>query len=154
MAEIAEIAGSDSLFVKKFKGNFSGILRWHEFDAFWETLALRSDEDWYIYKIGDAPPETTSSVDQFTTFIAETSQFLRVNHKEKYCGVVYVDDVEEPSFIKIFHPKNLGFGICSIVKNTPLPGWILSRVKPVDLAIPAEPAGIQFKWWNKIIHAF
>jgi len=59
-------------------------------------------------------------------------KLLRREHQEDYCGIVYANDLQTPGSIKIYDPNNLGVS-CGYNDNPPLPGWIMSRIPPVDL---------------------
>jgi len=131
-----------------FCGYLKGIKEWQDLDAFLDTLKSINDGNWYIYTISEQPPETPASTEEFSTFIHDTNQLLRERHKEDYCGIVYVDNIDQPGFIKIYDPDNLGV-VCGFSDNPPLPGWILSRLKPCDLN---EPEPVSF--WKKCLHKF
>jgi len=57
---------------------------------------------------------------------------LTDEHRMRYCGIVYVDDVENPSFVKIFNPNNLGKS-CGGSDYPTIAQWLLSKLKPVDI---------------------
>jgi hypothetical protein len=136
-------------YTDSFKGRFVGIMRWHQLDALWATLRNEAANDWYIYAVGEQPPEQTSNSDQLLSFVDKVDQLLRQEHEEDYCGIVYADDPEKPSFIKIFDPNNLGV-VCGSSDNPPMPGWVLSKIKPVDLPEAFPPPGNRRRWWQKI----
>lgn len=148
-----EALNQDNLYRDAFRGSFSGVLRWHQLDEFWENLrkriAAHVAEDWYIYAVGEEPPNTPSNSEQLLTFITEIDILLHKEHEEEYCGVVYVDDFNLPSFVKIFDPNNLGVS-CGYSDNPPLPGWILSLIPPVDLKVALAPPGNRRRWWKKL----
>ncbi len=139
-------------FYTHFTGSFQGILKWSNLDALWETVKA-SKQAWYIYAIGEQPPEKPATHDDLQHFIEEINRLLRREHGEKYCGIVYTDDIQEPGFIKIFDPNNIGTS-CSIAKTPPLPGWILSVTPPIDLPDKLLQKTFQDKsrkrWWNKL----
>ena len=139
-------------FIDYYRGAFSGILRWNQLDEFWNTLREQADKQWYIYAIGETPPEQPSSQEQLTTFIDEIDKLLRSEHKEDYCGIVYVDNRQAPTFVKIYDPNNLGV-VCGFSDNPPLPGWILSLEKPIDLEAALPPPGNRRRWWQKLFHS-
>ncbi|MES0328617.1 MAG: hypothetical protein ABUK13_10570, partial [Gammaproteobacteria bacterium] len=105
--------------------------------------------DWFIYAVGEVPPEAPASETHLCKFIDEIDVLLRKEHDEDYCGIVYTDNKETPAFIKIFDPNNLGVS-CGFSDNPPLPGWILSRIKPVELEAALNPPNNRRKWWQKI----
>ncbi len=134
-------------FVAAFRGTFYGVLRWPQLDALWQRLRQNA-EGWYVYAVGEPPPVAVSSADDLRIFLDEVDRLLRKEHDEDYCGIVYTDSFEQPSFVKIFDPHNLGVS-CGFSDNPPLPGWILSRLPPVALdALPQT--GSRRRWWQRL----
>jgi len=136
-------------FFTAFRGYLKGIKGWQDLDVFLETLESTNDGNWYIYTVTEQPPASPVSSEQFTTFLHDTHQLLRERHKEDYCGIVYVDNVEQPGLVKIYDPDNLGV-VCGFSDNPPLPGWVLSRLKPCDLNKPEPPES----FWKKCLQKF
>ena len=118
-------------------------------DALWERVRARP-EGWFLYAVGETPPTAAASGEDCTRFVAELDDLLRREHDEDYCGIVYADDLAEPTLIKVYDPHNLGVS-CGFSTNPPLPGWVLSRIRPVDLpAARAQTAGRR-RWWQRIL---
>ena len=138
-----------SAFLQRSLGSFTGILKWQQLDDLWQVLKAKADAGWYVYVVGDDLPVSTVSADHLCQFITEMDILLKKEHQQDYCGLVYVDDVNDPGFIKIYHPNNLG-GACSTSKAPPLPGWILSLLKPEDLAGTAVLTSSRMRWWRRI----
>ena len=136
-------------YVTAFRGNFTSTIRWHDLDAFWEVLRSQADDQWYIYAVGEVPPEETASKQHLLNFIEKIDELLHKEHEEDYCGIVYVDNKEQPEFIKIFDPNNLGV-TCGFSENPPLPGWILSRIQPVELEEALNPPKNRQRWWQAL----
>lgn len=136
-------------FLGAFRGNFTSVMRWHQLDEFWSGLKTQVDDAWYIYAVGDTPPDAPTSKDNVIKFIDEIDVLLRKEHDEDYCGIVYTDNKETPAYIKIFDPNNLGVS-CGFSEKPPLPGWILSKIQPVELEDALYPPGNRRKWWQKI----
>jgi hypothetical protein len=139
-------------YLEAFRGSFTSALRWHHLDALWEQLRRDADGAWYIYAIGEAPPAAAVSGDEFNAFISEVDALLRREHAEDYCGIVYADDLQSPSFVKIYDPNNLGVS-CGYSDNPPLPGWVLSKIPPVDLASSQPLPNNRRRWWQRLIGA-
>lgn len=135
-------------YMQAFRGSFTSALRWHHLDALWDVLRLDASSGWYIYAVGEPPPVAPSDAGMVLTFIDEIDKLLREEHAEKYCGIVYADNMQSPSFIKIYDPNNLGVS-CGYSENPPLPGWVLSRIPPVDLAITVVPKNRK-RWWRTL----
>jgi hypothetical protein len=136
-------------FRSAFKGSFSGILRWPQLDALWARLRADAQGGWYLYAVGEAPPAQCLPAADLLHFIEQIDELLRREHDEDYCGIVYVDDPRAPSFVKIFDPNNLGVS-CGYSDNPPLPGWILSKLPPVDLQAPMPLPGNRRRWWQRL----
>ena len=136
-------------FRTAFKGTFTGILRWEHLDDLWQRLRDDAAGAWYLYAVGEAPPSETLPESDVLRFIDEIDGLLRREHEEDYCGIVYVDDRTSPSFVKIFDPHNLGVS-CGYSDNPPLPGWILSKLMPVDLQAPMPQPGNRRRWWKRL----
>ena len=136
-------------FRSLFSGSFTGILRWPQLEQLWERIRADAAGDWYVYAVGEAPPVGVTDAEKLLQFIDEVDALLRRDHAEDYCGVVYVDDTESPAFVKIFDPNNLGVS-CGYSDNPPLPGWILSKLQPVDLQAPVPQPGNRRRWWQRL----
>lgn len=131
-----------------FKGSFTSALRWHHLDDLWEVL--RNDpQDWFIYAIGEQPPTETVQQEKFHEFLNQVDQLLRQEHQEDYCGIVYADDLKSPNMVKIYDPNNLGVS-CGYSDNPPLPGWVLSRLQPIDLQSDQLVPKNRKRWWQKL----
>lgn len=131
-----------------FRGSFTSALRWPQLDALWRVVRSGQQADWYIYAVGEAPPEQCATRQQLLHFIEQVDSLLRREHGEEYCGIVYADDFKQPSLIKIYDPNNLGVS-CGFSDNPPLPGWVLSQLKPCDLESSRMPAGRK-RWWRRL----
>ena len=136
-------------YLDAFKGRFTSLMRWHQLDAFWQDFKQQADDCWYIYHVGDAPPEAPVDKHKLLEFIDEIDALLHQEHEEDYCGIVYTDSKEEPTYIKIFDPHNLGVS-CGYSERPPLPGWILSRIPPIELEEALYPTASRIRWWQRI----
>lgn len=138
-------------FLTQFKGSFYGVLKWPQLDALWETLRHNKDRHWFIYHVGEPPPEAPASPEHLQRFLTEIDELLHTEHKEDYCGIVYADNLQNPTFIKVFDPNNLGVS-CGFSDNPPLPGWVLSLIQPEDLPNAFPPPQNRRRWWQRIFH--
>lgn len=129
-------------------GSFLGMLRWPQLDELWDRLRAQA-AGWYIYAVGEAPPQQPADAEQLRRFIDEIDELLRREHQEDYCGIVYVDNAEQPALVKIFDPNHLGV-VCGSSEQPPLPGWILSRMAPTDLDAALPPTGQRRRWWQRL----
>jgi len=138
-------------FYESFKGSFTSCMRWDDLSTLWETLKQRSNQPWYIYAIGEALPENPSNSDELLLFISEIDSLLRKEHQEDYCGIVYADDKNSPSFIKIYDPNNLGVS-CGFSDNPPLPAWIISLIPPKPLEDKSVLTQQRKRWWQRLLN--
>ena len=137
-------------FMQAFRGSFTSALRWHHLDDLWQRMNERVGEGWYIYAIGEEPPERPADATQVTVFIGEIDRLLRKEHEEDYCGIVYADNLQVPNFVKIYDPHNLGSVCGPGFGPPPFPGWILSTLPPADLNIAFPPPASRRRWWQRI----
>lgn len=136
-------------FLQAFRGSFTSALRWHHLDDLWIRVRAAADDGWYIYAVGETPPETVSTAGQVETFVTEIDKLLRAEHQEDYCGIVYADNLQQPGLIKIFDPNNLGVS-CGYSDDPPLPGWVMSRIRPVDLPSTRISPKNRRHWWQRL----
>ena len=130
-----------------FRGAFINMLRWEQFDALWGRLH-HDQNDWYAYELEAGVPEQTLEKTQWKIFLDEFSVKIREQHGEDYCGIVYVDNPEHPTYIKIYDPKNLGV-VCGISDlPPPLPGWILSQEAPSKINRDIFTVKKRKPWWK------
>lgn len=132
-------------FERLYAGRLFGLVSWKQLEAFWDRLDPAAG--WYLYAVGETPPAAPSSGEDARRFMTRVHDLLREEHREDYCGIVFADDLERPSMVKIYDPNNLGVS-CGFSKNPPLPGWIMSRVPPVDLKPHAPTPGNRRRWWQ------
>jgi len=135
-------------FLTAFRGTFAGILQWEQLTTLWTTMKS-APEGWYIYAVGSDAPSIPRSADDLCAFLDELDVLLRSEHRERYCGIVYVDSVNEPSFVKVFDPSNLGTS-CGCSDTPRLPGWVLSRLQPVNLETALPQPTIRRRWWQRV----
>ncbi len=137
-------------YLQAYRGSFTSMMRWPQLEAFWQLLKSQADDGWYVYAVGEAPPESPVEREQLHRFIDEVDDLLRREHEEDYCGIVYADNNDHPKYIKIFDPNNLGVS-CGSSERPPLPGWILSRIPPVELEDALYPPNNRRRWWQKLL---
>jgi hypothetical protein len=138
-------------FTARMNGSFQGMLQWRDLDALWSRV-LAEPDGWYASLIGEAVPEAPLDAEALERFVAEVDGLLRLEHEYDYCGIVYADDPEQPSFIKIYDPHNLGSSCgCSGAKIPPR--WVLSRIPPARIADDAPMPGSRRRWWERLFGA-
>ena len=126
------------LFMQQYlHGTLRGVLRWEQLEALWTAVAGKSG--WYAYDLDAPPPEVPVAAEGLQAFIRVVDTTLRTLHRQEHCGIVYVDDPGDPGFVKIYHPRRIGG--CGGSGKRVFPGWILSRLPPVDVMAELAPVG-------------
>ncbi|HTY03527.1 MAG TPA: hypothetical protein VMC81_07340 [Rhodocyclaceae bacterium] len=136
-------------FADLYAGRLWSVMSWDQLTAFWRRVG---GDGWYLYAVGEALPTTPASADRTLEFVKRIDALLRDDHRHDYCGIVYADDLDQPAFIKIYDPNNLGVS-CGFSTNPPLPGWIMSRVPPEDLQPDRKPPEGRRRWWRSLFPA-
>lgn len=140
----AEIAA----FRARLNGTFVGMVQWRQLDQLWARV---KDGSWYVYQLGETVPVEPSSGEALVARIDALDALLRQEHNYDYCGIVYVDDVELPSLIKVYDPNHLGSSCSHNATPTP-PGWILSAQPPAALLPAAPPTNSRKSWWQRFLN--
>jgi len=136
-------------FLTLYSGKLKGVMRWENLDTLWDAISNGRREGWYLYAIGHDLPGKAAQPQELDRFMKEMNQLLHKEHEEDYCGIVYADDFENPSLVKIYDPGNLGV-VCGSSDNPPLPGWVMSRCKPIDLMAVFPVPGNRKRWWASL----
>ena len=139
-----------SPFLAAYKGYFRNMLGWDDLDRLWQQLHDQQEKQWFLYAVGESPPAQPISRQQLETFVHEIDQLLRKEHEEDYCGIVYVDQPDDPQFIKIYDPHNLGSSCGPGIGPPPFPGWILSLLAPENLEQAFPQPGNRRRWWQRL----
>lgn len=137
-----------SQFLEQLNGKFYGILRWDQLDTVWKKLEA-GEQAWFIYQVGDALPESPISGKELHDALAALKQLLRQEHEHDYCGIVYVNDLDDPGFVKVFDPNNLGSS-CGCSGKKFFPRWVISQMKPEKIEDDVPLPNNRKKWWKKI----
>ncbi len=141
--------GDKSAFMALYQGYLQGVMQWSDLDQLLQLLKGQTDKKWYVYHVGEACPTTAVGAEKLTVFLTEIDLLLKKEHDEDYCGIVYVNDPQDPKLIKIYDPNNLGM-VCGFSEKPPLPGWVLSVEKPEDLVLAFPPVASRKRWWKRI----
>lgn len=126
----------DTAFWRAYGGKFAGLPTWAAFDAFWARFEAAGG-DWYVFDpSGNAPraPEPDLAAAR-----AEARGCVEQVRARGFCGAVFADNLEAPTFVKVFDPYRMG-GVCGGSGERVLPRWIFSRTAPDALPLlPNEP---------------
>ncbi len=129
-----------------YAGRLWSIMSWDQLSAFWGRVG---GAGWYLYAVGEELPAAPAPAEQTEEFVRRIDALLRDDHRHDYCGIVYADDIERPSFVKIYDPNNLGVS-CGFSTNPPLPGWIMSQTPPEDLQPERKAPEGRRRWWRAL----
>jgi hypothetical protein len=138
-------------FSKKMRGRLWGVMRWTDLDALW--TAMLAKPGWFAYMPSEPVPIDPVAPDALAALLADLGALLRREHDEDYCGIVYADDLADPTFVKIYDPNHLGSSCSHGAPGQYPPRWILSldRPEPLDAGDPV-PHGRR-RWWQRFFGA-
>jgi hypothetical protein len=131
-------------FRARLSGTFHGILQWQQLDLLWDRIKRGR---WFFYQLGETPPETPLSGEVLALRIDALNTLLRHDHDFDYCGIVYVDEVEKPTLVKVYDPNNLGSACSRSTAPTP-PLCILSIARPASVEIQVPAPNNRRHWWQ------
>lgn len=135
-------------FQEHYKGSFINMLRWDHLEYLWDKVKAQPN-GWYLYFVGQTLPTAPVAASALNEFIQEIDQLLRKEHDYDYCGIVYADDKETPSMVKIFDPNNLG-AVCGSSGSVVPPRWLLTRIPPEIIADDAPTPANRKRWWQRL----
>ncbi|ADE11241.1 hypothetical protein [Sideroxydans lithotrophicus] len=133
-----------AVFHERLKGTFTGMLQWQQLDALW---ARAKSGTWYFYQLGEELPVEALNGDELARRIDALDALLRRDHDYSYCGIVYADDAEHPTLIKVYDPNNMGSSCSGKAAPSP-PGWILSTIPPALIETHASTPNNRRRWWQ------
>ncbi len=136
-------------FSERLEGPFYGVLRWPQLETLWERVTGAS-LPWYFYQVGEELPADAIEGEKLTTAIRHLDQLLRADHQHDYCGIVYADDLDQPTLIKVYDPNNLGSSCGSCGYRIP-PRWIISQIPPTRIDDEAPTPKGRSRWWQRLI---
>jgi len=139
-----------SNYLTEFQGRFIGVMQWNVCNTLLEKLIAEPATDWYLYDTLTPVPQTTISADELVENLTDIHTILKTEHRERYCGIVYVNDLKNPTFVKIFNPNNLG-KVCGSSENPPIPQWLLSKTKPEDVVEKFSPPTKNKRFISKLL---
>lgn len=131
-------------FRTRLNGRFQGMLQWQQLDALWAKVGGGA---WYFYQVGEALPDAPLQGEELTQRLDALDALLRKEHDYSYCGIVYADDAEQPTLVKVYDPGQLGSSCSNNATPTP-PGWILSLSPPEAIEVSAPVPNNRRRWWQ------
>ena len=137
-------SATQDAFHARLKGAFTGMLQWQHLDKLWGRVKCGS---WFIYQLGETLPTTALSGDELARHIDALNALLRHDHDYNYCGIVYADDVAQPTLIKVYDPNNIGSSCSGSAAPSP-PGWILSTTPPALIETHVPVPNSRRRWWQ------
>ena len=135
-------------FNQLLNGYFEGILRWSQLDDLWQQLK-QSDAEWFVYQIGSPIPQQPLTTAELHKSIDELNALLRQEHEYDYCGIVYANDIKNPTLIKVYDPNNLGSS-CGCGGDKIPPRWIISQQQPEEIIDDAPTPANRKRWWSRL----
>ncbi|MBF0182775.1 MAG: hypothetical protein HQM06_00095 [Magnetococcales bacterium] len=141
-------------FAKRLSGRFDGMIRQEDAERLAHTMV--DLDGWYLLEPSRAPPAQPVDGPTASRHLEQLLQEILREEKGVWSTMVYVQNQEDPWIIKVFHPRRAGCGCGG--QGGIVPWWVLSRVKPEQVAEwqitacrPSESAakgGVWKKWFN------
>ena len=63
----------DQEYMTAFKGRFTSAMRWPQLDTLWDVLHQLNDGGWFVYAVGEKPPEKPVTSEQFNLFLGRST---------------------------------------------------------------------------------
>lgn len=139
-------------FTQRLDGRFDGMIHQKDAQRLAETMAQM--DGWYLLEPqGSFPEQPVGGVvarQHLDTLLQE------ILHEEQgvWSTMVYVQSLEDPWIVKVFHPRRAGCGCGG--GGEIIPWWVFSRIKPEPMAawnasscatsVPQKKA-----WWKKLL---
>ncbi len=133
----------------KLNGPLHGLLQWEAWDRLADALRGETAARWHVVMAGADAPAEPLSPHVLALLLDEIGALLRKDHQESYLGIVYVDDPDSPSLIKIYDPNNLGSS-CGSIGYKIEAGWVLSLDRPSTLVSAVPLPGNRRRWWQAL----
>jgi hypothetical protein len=135
-------------FEETLNGLLFGVMHWEQWDSLCRKLS-ESGKPWYFYAVGCGVPDAPLAGAELDKALTELDALLKKEHEEDYLGIVYADDLESPSLVKIYDPNNLGSSCGSAGYAIP-PGWVFSLQAPWAIFSDVVLPGNRQRWWKNL----
>lgn len=130
----------DTPFWRSYRGRLIGLLREPDMTAMFDTLKA-APEGWYVFDPQETPSQSPLEgkdfLDRLDGIQSQADDWLG----DGRLGFIYADDKQNPTFIKIFDPANMGSS-CGCSGEMIWPRWILSQIAPEAVPRTPEPTGL------------
>ena len=124
----------DTPYWTRFQGRFHGFPLWNMLDRFWPVLE-NSGGAWFIHDLeSGVVPDQPASDAEFSAILGSAVEMYAPARSRSFSGVVFVDDVNTPGFVKLFDPWKMGASCGSSGART-MPRYVLTRMQPDPLPI-------------------
>ncbi|MDP2805918.1 MAG: hypothetical protein Q8O24_08250 [Gallionellaceae bacterium] len=131
-------------FHARLNGTFYGVLKWDQLDVLWDKVKAGQ---WYFYQIGEALPEVALSSELLAVRLDALTTLLRKDHEFDFCGIVYADNLDAPTLVKVYDPNHIGTSCGSPEGGSPA-AWILSIAPPALIEAHAPSTNSRKRWWQ------
>ena len=130
---------TDNRFVQAFRGRFHNMLRWEQLEHLWEILRSDAEGGWYLYAIGEAPPENRVGGEDLLHFIEQVDELLRagVGVRVQH-GLVQLEGAADVPCV----PMGVGHEQLTIVDEGPLGEALRGNIEAGFIELPSGAEGI------------
>ncbi|MBF0124426.1 MAG: hypothetical protein HQL60_03715 [Magnetococcales bacterium] len=120
-------------FSERLQGRFDGLIRLADVERL--RQAMIANTGWYLIEPGVLSPTNEAAMDGITAchhLDKLVTEILRIE-RGVWSTLIYVQELEDPWIVKIYHPRRAGCG-CGSGSDTILPWWVMTRLQPEPIA--------------------
>lgn len=135
-------------FSQRLNGRFDGMVRLTDVDKLHADIT--ANNGWYLVCPDEALPRDSVSGQEASSHLQGLVQEILREERGVWTTMIYVQSAEDPTIIKVFHPRRAGCG-CGPSMNVK-PWWVLSRVSPEEVPAWSQTActsPAKSSWWQR-----
>ncbi|NGZ26025.1 MAG: hypothetical protein G8345_03955 [Magnetococcales bacterium] len=117
-------------FSHRLNGRFDGMIRLADVEKLGAAMAL--SDGWYLVDPESSLPDATVNGTTASQHLQQLVEEILREERGIWTTMVYVQSMEDPHIVKVFHPKRAGCG-CGPSMGVK-PWWVMTRVPPEPVA--------------------
>jgi len=139
---------TDSFQSRLTEGTFYGVLKWPQLDVLLDKIKAG---EWFFYQIGEEVPVAALSGEALAVRLDALNALLHKDHEFDFCGIVYADNLDEPTLVKVYDPNHIGTSCGAGAVGSP-PAWLLSIQPPSRIDAHPPLTNSRKRWWQQLFN--